>query len=310
MAQLTDIGVPIAVRRFRAMNTDINIRTTDPARAPLLVEAVRVFEDVERRFSRFLPESELCALNGRAAERVEVSAEMCELLASAAAMHRVTGGVFDPSILPELEGAGYDRSFELVDGAAARVARAARGERRFGELSVDRDACTVMLPPGLRLDFGGIGKGWAVDRAAAALRPARDYLINAGGDIFAAGSDGYHDGWTAVVAHPHTHEETGVVHLRDQAMATSTTAVRRWTTQGETRHHLIDPRSGTPAAAGVLSASVIAPTTVEADVFAKTALILGEHEGRAFLRSAHCPGLFVLDHGAVAVTPDWPGATQ
>jgi thiamine biosynthesis lipoprotein len=307
MADVAEARGAVAVRRFRAMNTDIELRATDPACAPLLNDAMRVFEDVERRFSRFRPGSEICALNARPSARMTVTPAMLELLHAAATMHQITGGVFDPSILPELEAAGYDRSFELIGDAAGKRAAPRSRAHGFDQIAIDHASCSVTLPPGIRLDLGGIGKGWAVDDAASALRSCRDFLINAGGDIFAAGSDGHHDAWTAVIEHPITNDQIGFVHLRGQAMATSTTALRRWTRAGAPQHHLIDPRTGVPAETGVLSVSVIALTAVEAEVFAKSALILGKEEGKAFLRQVQCPGLFVSDGGQVTATADWPG---
>jgi thiamine biosynthesis lipoprotein ApbE len=111
---------------------------------------------------------------------------------------------------------------------------------------------------------------------------------------------------TAAIAHPSTGETVSTVALRDQALATSTTARRQWRIAGVRRHHLIDPRTGDSSRSGVASASVIAPTTVEADVFAKTALILGASRGPEFLADVGCPGLLVLDDGAVHATADWP----
>jgi thiamine biosynthesis lipoprotein len=154
------------------MNTDIELRTVDPVCAPQVSDAARSFQQVEWRFSRFRADSELSALNARTSATVPVSAQMVDLLDVAMRMHGLTGGVFDPSILPELEVAGYDRSFELVP--AARVcAPSALPARGFDAIDFDRRAGTVTLPPGLRVDFGGIGKGWAVDRAVEIPPPSR-----------------------------------------------------------------------------------------------------------------------------------------
>jgi thiamine biosynthesis lipoprotein len=158
----------------------------------------------------------------------------------------------------------------------------------------------------MRLDLGGIGKGWAVDRAAQTLAPVGDALINAGGDIYAMGSDGHHEGWTTGVEHPFGSELISTVELRGRALATSTTALRRWTRNGESRHHLIDSGSGRCARSGVASVSVIAATTVEADVYAKSALIMGEAAGCEFLARVRSPGIFVRDDGPAHVTNDWP----
>jgi thiamine biosynthesis lipoprotein len=288
------------VRRFRAMNTSVEVRVADPAYTPLLARAERLFSDVEVRFSRFRPHSELSRLN-RSGGGV-VSPEMLALLQRARRLHQETGGVFDPCVLPALAAAGYDRSFEQVRDRG-HMAVAQRPTATFADVMVDVAASRVTLPAGAMLDLGGIGKGYAVDRAAELLRPARHALVNAGGDIFALGTPGV--GWPASVMHPLNGEVAGEINLRDEALATSTTAVRRWRAGGVEMHHLIDPRTGAPARTGVIAASVVAPEAVIADVYAKTALILGLDEGGALLMRRGYPGLFVLNGGGVVATPAW-----
>jgi thiamine biosynthesis lipoprotein len=97
------------------------------------------------------------------------------------------------------------------------------------------------------------------------------------------------------------------VRLRYQALATSTVARRRWQRDGRWLHHLIDPRTGEPALSDAISVSVIAPTAVEADVFAKVALLLGSENGIHFLHGQGVQGLFVATDGSWQATAGWPG---
>lgn len=299
---VASVGLPAvyAVRRFRAMNTDVEIRVADAAHTHLLADAERVFGAMERRFSRFLPESETCALNARLEDTVCVSREMLELVELALDLHRETGGVFDPAVLPELEAAGYDRSFELIGDRTDGPAAVPAPHGRFAEIRVADDASRVTLPPGMRLDFGGIGKGFAVDRAADALRAAGSALVNAGGDMYALGH-----GWRASIVNPLLDEDAATVSLHDEALATSTTAVRRWRVGGREMHHLIDPRTGAPARSEVISASVIADSATVAEVYAKCALILGVRDGWRLLGGRGLGGLFVLADGSVLVNEAW-----
>ncbi len=290
------------------MNTNVQLFVKDGYRTHLLIQAEEVFHAVEARFSRFLPESELSVLNAASGSRVAVSEEMFALLSRAAELNRITQSVFDPAVLPQLEAAGYDRSFEQVppespDSVATRtLARHSIAELQFN--ACDR---TVTAPPGLRMDLGGIGKGYAVDQAAAVLAPAGDFLIDAGGDIFASGCGPDASGWIVSVTDPQRPMwDAAVLCLANVALATSTTAVRRWQRAGRWQNHLIDPRTGSPAASGVASVSVIATSTVEAEVFAKTALILGLDAGPSFLHAHGSPGLFLKDSGEHHPTHDWP----
>ena len=295
---------------FFAMNTRILLLSRAWDGAELLCEAEQLFHDVEERFSRFRPSSELSRLNDMTGRTVIVSAEMFHLLDLSRRFHRLSGGLFDPAILPDLESAGYDRSFELVTSQAADAnpTYPAPGNGSIADLAMDRGRRTVQTPPALRLDLGGIGKGYAVDRAAQVLAPAADFLIDAGGDIFASGHGPDGDGWLVAVANPlRENEQLCVVRLRDQALATSTVTRRRWQRDGRWLHHLIDPRTGEPARSDALSVSVIAPSAVEGDVFAKVALLLGSEKGKRFIDAQGAHALFVGSDGSCQATREWPG---
>jgi thiamine biosynthesis lipoprotein len=171
---------------------------------------------------------------------------------------------------------------------------------------LDEETRSVTLPRRSRLDLGGIAKGWIVDRVADLLAPHGDFLVDAGGDIAARGEgpDGK-PGWLVGVADPvRPDHDLCLARLTDQAVATSTTMRRRWRRGGETLHHLIDPRTGRPAASDVLQATVFAGTAMEADVFAKTALILGRESGLDWLTRRGQPALLVTED-ALLTTPSW-----
>lgn len=293
-------------RRFRAMNTDVQIFLSNLDFSSLLANAEDIFHHLESRLSRFLASSELTLLNRRSHPTVAVSQEMLEVLEAAVRLHTATNGLFDPSILPDLEAVGYDRSFPEVNPSLPEPCPPLPPRTAsFAQLEIDRRQRMVTVPPGLRIDLGGIGKGYAVDAAARLLQPAGDYLVGAGGDIFAAGHGPGGDGWVVGIANPLSGSDAGLVRLRNAALATSTTALRRWRRAGRLCHHLIDPRTRRPAQTPVLSATVAAPSAVEADVYAKVALLLGPARGARFLESNSCPGLFVLNDGSCVQTRGW-----
>jgi thiamine biosynthesis lipoprotein len=300
------VGAFSFVTRFRALNTDVEVSVIDPSHSDRLVLVERVFGDIERRFSRFLTSSELSQLNVSGGSPVPVSRDLIDLLERSLHLHCLTDGVFDPAIIGDLESAGYDQSFEHVAAATDHAAARAPNHRSIAAMRVDVRSSTVTLPAGLRLDLGGIGKGYAVECAADVLRPASDFLINAGGDIYASGCGVDGERWLASVVHPVTGREASTVRLRDQGLATSTTAIRRWTRGGREMHHIIDPRTGEPARSDVMSASVIAPSVVEADVFAKAALILGSRDGLRFVERQECAALLVRTDGCIVTSERWP----
>ena len=147
-------------------------------------EAVEAeFERLEQIMSRFRPDSELSQLNRTGA--LEVSADLAHVIELALAARERTGGQFDPCVHDALVAAGYDRTFAEVapDGPAtrSRTHRVCGGEVRV-------DGCRVELEDGARLDLGGIGKGYAAERAADLLAAAGPCLVDAGGDIAVRGS--------------------------------------------------------------------------------------------------------------------------
>lgn len=291
------------------MNSEVLFIGAGRPRPELFAGAERIFHDLEARFSRFLDDSELSHLNRHAGAPVSVSDEMLCILETAVSLHRRTGGIFDPAILPDLEAAGYDRTFDDVarDGDGAPAARTTR-THSIADFEIDRARRTVLAPPGARIDLGGIGKGFTVDAAIEVVRPYGNVLIDAGGDIHALGDGPDGDGWIIGVSDPlDSSIQLDLVRLHDEAIATSATATRRWRRGGRWLNHIIDPRTGEPAASATISASVIAATATEADIFAKCALILGPAEGARFLGMQGARGLFVLKDGSVMRTAGWPG---
>src|SRR4051812_43374607 len=142
----------IGEREFRAMNTAVRIVTTDWNQGRLLSQAEGVFHAVEARFSRFLADSELSRLNATTGA-VTISPEMLALLERARQMHDVTGGLFEPAMLPQLESAGYDRSFERVDADMPELVTLASTRHSITELEVDPGSGIIRKPDGLRIDL-------------------------------------------------------------------------------------------------------------------------------------------------------------
>jgi thiamine biosynthesis lipoprotein len=298
-------------RCFFAMNTDVTLLVADWQRLPDLEPAEQLFHEFERRFSRFLDASELSKLNANSGTEFEVSAQMIEVLTLCQRLNRITGGIFEPAILPGLEFAGYDRSFELLGDKPRQLSSSC--QTRGGsvrDIVISRKLRTIRMAGGLRVDLGGIGKGFAVDKASAILRHLNNFLVDAGGDLYAAGEGPGGLGWPVGVANPLAENRPiATVNVRDLALATSTVTRRRWSVGGSWNHHLIDPRTGAPAESDLISVSVLAPTASEADVFAKTALIMGSAAGRRFLEQQECGGLLLKSDASWLATDHWPASS-
>ncbi|MEI6650267.1 MAG: FAD:protein FMN transferase [Candidatus Moraniibacteriota bacterium] len=296
--------------RGEIMRTDIFVKLLSPSGSEAdlnrdLDDAFSCFRDIGRRFSRFRTESELSRLNETT--EIKASPEMTTLLGQSLALYRETGGIFDPSILEMLEGEGYVASFGDESFGVPRSEVRSTGNVAFDSLSVDAETGMVRKPKELRIDLGGIAKGFAVDRAVTLLRERGydDFLLDAGGDIFASGADlerGYGH-WVVDIANPTQRESpVALLLLRDVAVATSGTDRRRWTVGDETRHHLIDPRTGKSADTDILSATVIGESVVRAEVFAKTLCVLGRIPAIAFAEERRMAAFLVTEDGETVYT--------
>jgi len=255
------------------MGTDVHLVATG-ADERALDRAIDRLAELEARWSRFRPDSELSRLNASAGVPTVVSTDTVRALVAAIdAWHR-TGGRFDPTVGAAVIGNGYDRTFEeLVDDDDDRADARPSAAPGCADVHVDEATNLVWLPLGTRLDLGGIGKGLAADWLSEQLLHdgATAACVNIGGDVRVAGDEE----WVIAVEHPDEGEIDRIT-LLDGAVATSSTRRRRWTTRnGTARHHVVDPTTGAPTADGTVT--VVAATATEAEVQA-TALLVG---GRA-----------------------------
>ncbi|MCJ7832493.1 MAG: FAD:protein FMN transferase [Actinobacteria bacterium] len=260
--------------RFKAMGTTVTLygpRSEDFAAAASITEAT--FETEEQRFSRFRPDSELSRVNRRAGRPTWISEGFAQVVQLALDASERTDGLFDPTVLHALEGAGYDRDLDEVLARSpfirpaltpSPVATAVRDTVRL-------EGNSLLLAEGVGLDFGGIAKGWTADRAAEAASDMLGWaMVDAGGDMrLSPGAAGM----VVAIEDPQVEEETLTqLTLDSGALATSSTLRRHW---GRDLHHLIDPRHGVPSRTGVLQATAWGATCAEAEVNAKWALLAG-----------------------------------
>ena len=241
--------------------------------------------DIEQTFSRFIPSSELCWLNDAAGRWRRVSEDMRVVLEYSLGLFDQSGGLFDPGVLPDLERAGYDASFELLP-ADRPAPTSARPERpSFGDVELQH--LDVRLPEGLRIDLGGIVKGWAAHVIAETLSEFGPCLVEIGGDTAVRGAPPGTAGWSIAVQPPgRPGELLAVVRLASGGVATSGTGARRWRVGGIWAHHLIDPRTGAPSHGDLVQVTAFAPTAAAAEVWAKAALLSGR-AGAAIILEAH-----------------------
>ncbi len=289
-------------------------------RPGLADRAIERLEELEARWSRFRPDSEMSLLNQRAGVPVLVSPETYQLIERALEGWRLTGGRFDPTLLRELRAAGYDRSFELVgasdalhecpapvtnaDGSRSRAKRPGAEQIRL-----DPIVGSVWLGPDVEVDPGGIGKGFASDLVVDLLlaEGAQGALVNVGGDLRAAGEAPGGDGWVIAIDDPTDPDRVvATVAIESGAVASSWRTKRAWNGHdGTPRHHLIDPATGLPAESGLAGVTVLAARGWQAEVLAKAAFLAGPVRGAELLAAGDASGLLVADDGTVHEVGAW-----
>ena len=290
-------------REFRAMGSDCIIRVVvdDDRAEPILDRAVEKMVELERRWSRFLPDSELSQLNAHAGGPVFVSPEMFAIVALALDAWRATGGRFDPTLLDALRGIGYDDTFDQL-GTRAPFETSDETSTSSGLNGVELDSRTFLIhaPPGLHLDLGGIGKGYAADCVYQQVMDdgVSGACLDFGGDIRVGGVTAEGGGWPIVIDDPfHPGQDLAVLGLGDGSVTTSSRLRRKWSTTSGEAHHLLDPATSRPAASGLASVTVIAAHAAWGEAHAKAALIAGIDEGTALIEHAGLSALFVADDG-------------
>lgn len=265
------------------MNTDIDLAAEgNPAELEHAFEKTRQFIAAsERRFTRFSPDSELSQLNRSAGGWFKASPELLAVLLLARDHVELTQGLFDPSILPDLERIGYDRTMDRLraEGVFSLPAPAPRRRTPFEAVIIRPDEALISLPTGLALDLGGIAKGWIAEQAAHLLaQVAPVCAVNAGGDMYLVGLPDGEESWPIALEDPQAPGQTlAVLNVPPGAVATSSVTKRVWKQGEKQRHHLIDPRTGEPAETDWLSVTVIAAHTDLCEVFAKALLIAGRN---------------------------------
>ena len=270
-------------RTFRAMGTDIELLVDAENADAALDAAEQEFHRLEALLSRFIDDSELSRLNRDGS--IDAGPDLLRVVTLALDARRYTGGRFDPTVHDAVVAAGYDRSFEHVPPDGER--RAAPPAPGAGRVLVD--GSRIQLEAGVRLDLGGIGKGYAAERAAELLATAGPCLVNAGGDVATRGGS-----WPVGVE---TGGELLTLELSGAALATSGRDRRHWRRNGRELHHLIDPLTGEPAESDVLRVTVVADDAVAAEVRAKSLFLAGARRATAEADAAGVPAVVITDDG-------------
>ena len=294
---------------FQAMGTDISVdivleksgEEIEILRGQEAIEKVKeIFFANEKIFSRFLEDSELSKMNGSIGKEVAVSEKMFTVLELCVKFYELSSGYFDPRVLETLEKIGYDKDFRSNDLSSEK-------EKNIGlekidtklqdDLILDAEKRSVVIKK--RIDTTGIAKGFTVDEAAQFLESGgwKNFVVDAGGDMFARGLDEEKKEWTIGIEG--LDENRLRLKLRDEGIATSGISRKRWNLGGKKVHHLINPKDPENFSYDIKTVTVIEEKTVEADGRAKVLVLMGKERGLQFANEKNIKALFLDYRGNV-----------
>jgi len=302
---------------FRAMGTDVSVEIVEtvghlePKGAlSALAEVKNIFAKNEKIFSRFRSDSELSKLNNNINQEMVVSSEMLAVLELCLKFYELSDGYFDPRVIGNLEKIGYDKDFKTNDLNSTQRSEIV-SENIKGKLDQDlilrKDQRVVLIKK--RMDTTGIAKGYTVDEAAKFLKgkgfsaqggPAsgwENFVVDAGGDMFAQGLDAGNQNWTIGIEG--LEDNKLMLRLQNEGIATSGISRKRWVIGDKKLHHLINPKDPEKFSHDIKTVMVIEKKTVEADGRAKVLVLMGKEKGLEFANRNNLKALFLDYKGNV-----------
>jgi thiamine biosynthesis lipoprotein len=286
---------------FRAMGGEMLAILEDEMDSPpsILGRVPAWFEEWEQTLSRFRSNSELSLLNKTFDQPVKVSDTLWDVFQYALSAETITNGLVTPTVLDAMLDAGYDQNFDtLPRHQSQKGSPTLSAVNPLSVITWDEKSQTICLPKDVHLDFGGVAKGWAAHQTVEMLKKYGPALMNASGDIAISGLRADGEAWQIGVKNPFEPEtDFEILKLKRGGVATSGRDRRYWSQNGQLRHHIINPNTGQPAETDVMTATVVAPTVMEAEAAAKAVLILGGEEGLKWIESDPVlAGIIVLEN--------------
>lgn len=312
--------------RHEAMGTFFEFTLYAPAGATdtdalhrIAEQAFAAIDDLETRISSWIPDSHISYVNNHAHEGpVPVASDVLRLTAFSKEVYEETGGAFDITVGPLIELWGFYRGKGHLPGEAELGE--ALSKVGMDKVRIDPVRRTISFAAkGMRIDFGGVGKGMALDEAARILSEngITAALLHGGtSSVYALGAPPGQQGWTVRIRHPYNVEDwIDQAILRDESLSTSGSYEKFFELEGKKYCHIFDPRTGKPVE-GMLSATAIAPTGMGSDALSTAFFVMGQEKTEAFCR-AH-PGIRAVlvpapeagDPAPVRVSPVAPAGKE
>ena len=238
----------------------------------------------EQRFSRFIENSEISNFNKKAGYQNHISSQFRQLLEQAKNYSISTGGLFNPFVLPALQKSGYKGSWPEVHNFNNKIDFSDRLAYEAKEIKIYKNS--AQIPANSAIDFGGIGKGFLLDLLAEKLlkKGYENFWISLGGDIICHGFDLDSKPWSITIEGLDGHEDAGIiVNSSGTKMAIASSGIIK--RKGANWHHIIDPRYNQPAKTDILVATIATDNATEADIYAKSMVILGSKDAESLIKT-------------------------
>lgn len=265
----------------------------------VLRDAEQLIYSLDAKLSATDEHSEIYKLNRD--KSATVSADTAEIITRALDICKSTDGALDISIYPVVSAWGFtkdehripsdDELSELLDSVD------------YSKISVDGRVVTIL--PDMQIDLGSVAKGYTGDRVTAMLRErgVESALLNLGGNVQTVGTKPDGSNWRVAVSDPAGSGYAGIIETSDRAVITSGSYERYFEEDGVRYHHIIDPKTGKPAASDILSVTVIGESGMMCDALSTALFVMGVDRGAEFLReNREFEAIFITDDGRIYLT--------
>ena len=293
----------------KVMGTDLSIAIVDDSQEladNLASEALSEIQAYEKRFSRFLPESELSQLNQR--KELIVSKIFIETIIKARELFIETKGIFNP--LVQIERLGYDKTFEEIKDIDTGPINQENYDIDFSTVVIDQNLSKIILNEGQKLDFGGFLKGYLAEKIAKKIKNGYEkfesekekiigVIVNLGGDIHAQGLDVNNQKFIFNIYNPMTDRDEISVKLYNESLATSGTYKRFWQKSGSKVHHILDASGRHNPKSEIISASIIHEDGGKSDALAKVFLSVGHEKAKQLFEKEKIQFIIIKNNGEI-----------
>ncbi|MDD5490052.1 MAG: FAD:protein FMN transferase [Candidatus Moranbacteria bacterium] len=302
------MNMPVSKLGFRALGTEIFLEIVlngvyEKKKAESnLEETKRIYEEKQKVFCRFNPESELNRINKNIGAWQKASKDMLFLAERALFYNKISGGLYDPRVIEILEKIGYGKDFRKNDFSKMKApVNFDKIEKNLGD---DLKIKNGKIFFARRMDFSGIAKGYITDCAAEFLKQSgwKNFLIDSGGDMFATGKNAEGEKWRIEIED--VPKEKLMLEITERGIATSGISRKKWEIKGKKFHHLVNPKNPNKFSYELRTVSVIAENTENADGRAKTLVLMGKEKGPRFAKENKIAAIFLDYRGNIRVSPE------